>query len=179
MPALYGPWDYSTAEEQFPYDNTATYRLAGRFVSGHGLVEDWGCGVGWAKRYIEAPYRGIDGAASKWTDVVADLRTYRSNVPCIFMRHVLEHNPDWRAILENLVASFQKKAALITFIPFSPDDDVYLSDDTWPVPDISLSRRDFDAIIAAGGAAYWTQHLETQTQRGAEDIFYLVKEPAE
>jgi hypothetical protein len=37
---------------------------------------------------------------------VVDLAHYRSNVPGIFMRHILEHNYEWARILDNALASF-------------------------------------------------------------------------
>ena len=84
-------------------------------------VEDWGCGLGWFRRYISPPreYLGIDGSASPFADIVHDLRTYRSGKPHgILMRHVLEHNHHWKPILDNAIASFTKGLCLILFTPW-------------------------------------------------------------
>lgn len=145
---VYGPWDYREARKPFPYDDTPTYEIAGAWVSDNGPVEDWGCGTGWAQKYIEkAPYRGLDGAWSQWADEVVDLRTYRSNVDNIFMRHVLEHNADWRSIADNMAHSWNKRCALVLFIPPQPEDfDTGFPD--WPVPDIAISGPDLFRLLA-------------------------------
>ena len=39
---------------------------------------------------------------------------YRSSVPGIFMRHILEHNYEWARVLDSALASFTQRMALIT-----------------------------------------------------------------
>lgn len=85
------------------------------------LVEDWGCALCAAKRYRKGAYRGIDGTPGK-ADLIADLSTYRSKAPGIFMRHILEHNLDWRTILDNALASFTERMTLILFRDTAPED---------------------------------------------------------
>jgi hypothetical protein len=144
---------YAGVTEPFRYGNDdTTYRLAGTFLSGGGLVEDWGCGAGWAREFIAAPYRGVDGCWSRFADEQVDLSTYRSSVPRIFMRHVLEHNWDWRVILENLLCSFTERAMLVLFLPPGPaDKNVSASDhsDESEWPGLILCEPDLDAIIAS------------------------------
>lgn len=152
-PTLYGPWDYAGAGAPFPYDDTVSYRIAGEWVSGRGLVEDWGCGTGWMKRFVDGPYRGVDGAWSRFADEVADLRTYRSNVPCTVMRHVLEHNAEWRRIAENFTASWHDRAALVLFIPPQPED-LDVGGPDWPVPDIAVSGPDLMEILGRHGTRF-------------------------
>lgn len=147
---LYGPWDYREIKTRFAYDDTPTYALAGEWVSGRGLVEDWGCGTAWMRRSIDGDYRGVDGAWSRFADVQADLRTYRSNVGCIVMRHVLEHNFEWRDIAQNLSDSWHDRAALVLFIPPQPED-VETSGPDWPVPDIAVSGPDLFEIMSQHG----------------------------
>ena len=162
---LYGPWDYARRKEQFPYDDTPSYRIAGEWLSGHGLVEDWGAGVGWAARYIDAPYRSVDGAWSRWCDIQADLRTYRSEVPCALMRHVLEHNADWRTIATNFTDSWHVRAALVLFIPPQlKDTDVGGPD--WPVPDIAVSGPDLIRIMAEHGTRFAYEQIEYPSNLG-------------
>lgn len=145
---LYGPWDYREQMNKWPYDDTPTYPIAGAWVSGHGLVEDWGCGTAWMENFItDAEYRGIDGAWSNWADEVVDLRTYRSTVPCVVMRHVLEHNADWRLIADNFAHSWLTRAALVLFIPAQPED-LDVGGPDWPVPDIAVSGPDLFALLA-------------------------------
>lgn len=147
---LYGEWDYSTAKSPFPYDDTVTYGMAAQWVAGRGLVEDWGCGTAWMERYVEGPYRGVDGAWSKFADVHADLRSYTSNVGCAVMRHVLEHNYDWRQIAENFSDSWHDRAALVLFIPPQVED-VDVGGPDWPVPDLAVSGPDLMEIMGRHG----------------------------
>ena len=62
-------------------------------------------------------YRGIDGTASPRCAEVVDLVEYRSTIPGLFMRHILEHNYEWARILDNALASFTERMALILFTP--------------------------------------------------------------
>lgn len=137
---------YTGVDKSFRYgkDDT-TYAIAGAYLSGPGLVEDWGCGASYARRFIGAPYRGIDGIKSKFASVVVDLATYRSTVPKILMRGVLEHNLDWRTILENLLCSFTDRAVLILFMPPGPVDVNRSDDPEWPA--MTLCEPDLDAIL--------------------------------
>lgn len=163
-PTVYGPWDYTAVREPFAYDDTPTYALAAAWVTLNawrdgndpGIVEDWGCGTAWMRNYIPPAwtYRGVDGAWSRFADVQADLRTYTSNVPCAVMRHVLEHNADWRTIARNFTDSWHERAALVMFIPPSADGDFYVSDDTWPVPDISVDGDDLFDILSDHGTVF-------------------------
>jgi len=117
-PDLYGHLD---EPRSYP-GNPDTYKIAGGFFAGEKLVEEWGCATTWGKQFIPAPYRGVDGGPSKFVDVVADLREYSSDVPNAIIRHVLEHNWDWRKILDNFMGSFTEKAAIILFIPMGRHD---------------------------------------------------------
>jgi hypothetical protein len=152
-PTLYGPWDYSEVTEPFPYDGTASYNVAGGWVSGHGTVEDWGCGVGWMRRFVDGPYIGVDGAWSRFAEVQADLREYRSSVDCVVMRHVLEHNSDWRTIAANFAGSWTKRAALVLFIPPQLED-IDVGGEDWAVPDIAVSGPDLIEILGRNGTEF-------------------------
>jgi hypothetical protein len=149
---LYGPWEYRTQKQQWPYDDTASYRIMAEWLDGRGLVEDWGCGTAWLKTYLhDANYRGIDGAWSQWCDEQVDLRTYRSSVPNAAMRHVLEHNADWRSIAENFGASWTERAAVAFFIPPQPEDHDTAEGPDWPVPDIGISGPDVVDLLMLPG----------------------------
>ena len=61
------------------------------------------------------------------------------------MRHILEHNHDWRLVLENALASFDKKFCLILFTPFSDGQTKVLKENKKygvDVPDISFAKAD-------------------------------------
>jgi len=70
---------------------------------------------------LPGKYIGIDGSDTPFASRIADLRTYRSKAEGILIRHVLEHNYDWEAILAGAVESFQKKLCLILFTPFAAE----------------------------------------------------------
>jgi hypothetical protein len=150
QPTLYGPWDYSQAEESFPYDGTASYAIAGEWVSHRGTVEDWGCGVGWMRQFVDGHYVGVDGAWSRFAEKQVDLRTYTSDVECVVMRHVLEHNVAWRDIARNFMASWRERAALVLFIPPQAEE-VDTAEPDWAVPDIAVSGPDLFDILEQPG----------------------------
>lgn len=177
---LYGPWDYRDQTSKWPYDDTPTYNILASWVDGHGLVEDWGCGTAWLANYlVDSPYRGIDGAWSHWADEVVDLREYRSDVPCAVMRHVLEHNADWRRIASNFAHSWSVRAAIALFIPPQPED-LDVGGEEWPVPDIAVSGPDLFALLnplTPPNVKFYTQELhyppEDSIQWGWEGVIMM------
>jgi hypothetical protein len=141
------------------------------------LIEDWGCGYGVFEQFCRAgQYKGIDGSCTPHAATYVDLCKYRSNVPGIFMRHVLEHNDEWVVILRNAVASFQQRMVLVLFTPF-----VEQTYDKYP-PDMSKWRHYFFArsdIIREFVGVRWQseENIPTNTQFGVEHVFYLRKGP--
>ena len=118
-----GNWEYyKDHTEPSQYGDKTTYIKAAEWLDGCGpVVQDWGCGTGWASRYFtKSRYVGVDGSWSRFADVVADLRLYESSCDGILLRHVLEHDLDWLMILENAVRSFTKRLAIVFFIPLEP-----------------------------------------------------------
>jgi len=112
-------WDRWYARRATPVamGSMATYKRAAEWLDRPGcLLEDWGGGTGYARRLVQwAAYRVIDGSPSEWTDEVAELAAYRSEADCILLRHVLEHNDEWRAILDNAAASFRWRMAVVLY----------------------------------------------------------------
>jgi SAM-dependent methyltransferase len=169
-----GLWDYKKAEAPFPYGgDDLTYKKAMDFLSDCEVVEDWGCGTAYAKRFCTIPkYVGIDGSESKFADKVADLREYVSEADGILMRHILEHNHDWRKVLENALKSFKKKFVLVIFTPFQEKTKVLaLNAGYGNVPDIGFRKQDLEDLLQ--GFAYSEQALRTKTQYGVEHIFFV------
>jgi hypothetical protein len=156
-----------------------TYVRAGLYLSGPGLVEDWGCGTTYARRFIGAPYRGVDGLWSRFADEQADLAVPRQPVPKILMRHVLEHNWNWREILVNMLASFTDRAVLILFLrPGEKDRNVSASDlsDESEWPGLELCEADLLAILAQSGVSFSSEEMETATAPyNYERIYWLAK----
>lgn len=169
-----GKWDrwYSfLGDTPQPYGDTATYKMGAEWLAECALVEDWGCGKGWLRQLVPADrYRGIDGSQTPFADDIADLAAYRSQVPGVFLRHVLEHDYRWQSILDNALASAQKRLFLAVFTP--------LADRTHPVafaadpgvPDISFCLDDLTSRIAAAGFVWSAETLVTQTQYGVETV---------
>lgn len=170
-------WNYG-ASPQFPYGDETSYRKAIEFLDGPYIIEDWGCGTAWARRFVKhGRYIGIDGNYSLHCNVVADLRTYRSEADGILMRHIIEHNYEWKTILDNALASFRKRFALVLFTPFSDVtrtlqmSKVAGGEDR--VPDLSFRKHDLLDMI--GSLSCKEESLVTGTQYGQEHIFYISK----
>jgi hypothetical protein len=101
------------------YGDATTYYMAAAFLSDCPQVEDWGCGAGGFAGLCKTRCVGIDASRTPFADRIADLAGYRSDVDGILLRHVLEHNYAWSAILGNAVASFRRKLCLVLFTPFA------------------------------------------------------------
>jgi SAM-dependent methyltransferase len=166
---MMGRWGYANAAP-FPYGDDATYRRGMTFLDGHGAIEDWGAGTGYARRFVTcSPYRAVDGSPSLGVDTVADLRTYRSAPDCIFMRHVLEHNPEWRRVLENALRSFQRRMVLVVFTPFADETQEIGS---WSgIPDLAFRKEDLLAYFE--GLECREESIPTDTAYLREHVFYL------
>lgn len=166
-----GLWDrwYAGLADPQPYGDDTTYLLGAEFLADCPLVEDWGCGKGWFRTFTNPDrYRGVDGSCTPFADVIADLATYRSVVPGVFMRHVLEHDYRWADILENAAASATDRLVVVLFTPlgdttreiaFAPDPGV---------PDISFRLDDILDRLEAFTVDVET--LTTATQYGTETI---------
>jgi hypothetical protein len=168
-------WDrlYALPGEPRPYGDEATYRLAGDFLKPCLIVEDWGCGFGWARNFIAGHYRGIDGSNAPGVDEIADLTRYRTKVAGILIRHVLEHDYQWERILDNAVASFTKRLVLVLFTPMQMETRELAFNEDLGVPDIGFALEDIGAHFE--GLKWRCQTLATATQYGCETIFYVEK----
>lgn len=167
-------WNYGTSP-QFPYGDETTYKKAIAFLDGPYVIEDWGCGTAWAGRFVKQGwYIGIDGSWSFHCNVMADLRTYRSQPDGILIRHILEHSYEWQKILENALASFQKKFCLILFTPFG-EVTRSIGSTKENVPDISFRKEDLLEFLRP--FQFTEESLQTATQYGQEHIFYITRKP--
>ncbi len=182
--SMLGKWNrwYKDIKEMgsFRYGDTITYKLAADFLADTKEVEDWGCGTGGFKRFYNGKYTGMDGSSNPFVDKVADLREYRSSVEGIVMRHVLEHNNDWKKVLENAIASFNKKLCIIIFTPFSEDITKVIKDNHRygvDVPDISFAKYDIEDHFK--GLKWRMETHKTRTGYGIEYIYYIEKNTEE
>jgi hypothetical protein len=131
-------------------------------------VEDWGCGTGWLAGFVPPDlYTGIDGTASPYADIVADLVDYRSTTEGIFLRHVLEHNDEWRAILDNALASATKRVFVAIFTPEGEGQEIGRTAEL-DVPDLALPWGQVLDIIQAAGFTVTASVWATRTAFHAE-----------
>ena len=169
-----GKWDawYEEAVAEAPYGDEATYRMAAAFFSDCASVEDWGCGLGWFRRYIPTSrYRGVDGSMSRFADEVVDLASYRSAAEGVLLRHVLEHDYRWQAILENAVASFSRKLVLVLYTPVGEHCTELAFYDDPGVPALSLPFTGLTSRLA--GLDCQVHFVASATDYGGETVFYV------
>ena len=92
------------------------------------------------------------------------------------MRHVLEHNHHWQQILDNAIASFTDRMALIIFTPPANETHVIAHNPDIDVPDIAFAHTDITSRFTPN--ITWTeQTIPTATQYGHETIYLLTKTP--
>lgn len=175
-----GKWAawYQAAEEPWPYGETTSYEIGAAWLAECALTEDWGCGTGWLRTVLPPHrYRGIDGTASPYCDAVVDLVEYRSTVPAIFLRHVLEHNYAWARILDNAIASFTERMVIILFTPERPVTETIAFRHDIGVPDIAFRLADITERFPPD-VTYSVHRIQSATQYGVETILLLARHPA-
>lgn len=173
--------NYKGKRQLYSDDFTARKGAAFLNVPDIKVIEDWGCGYGGLKYYIGSnqKYIGIDGSNTPFADEIVDLEEYTSKVDAIFMRHVLEHNPNWGKILKNVMASFEKRMVLILFTPFAEITKIineypYWANTNISMVDIAFNKEDITQYFMG---VNWSceENLCTNTQYKIEHIFYLIK----
>jgi hypothetical protein len=107
---------------------------------------------------------------------VVDLVAYRSRVPGVFIRHVLEHNDAWARILDNAVASFTERMVLILFTPERAATEAIAFRPDIGVPDIAFRLADITARFPPD-VTYTVQQIPSATQYGGETILLLERHP--
>jgi hypothetical protein len=174
-----GKWAawYQNLEEPWAYGDPTSYEIGAAWLAGCTLIEDWGCGAGWLRTVLPPDrYRGLDGTASPSCDAVVDLVTYRSTVPGIFIRHVLEHNEAWARILDNAVASFTDRMVLILFTPERAVTEAIAFHPEVGVPDIAFRLADLTNRFPPD-VTYTVHRIPSATQYGCETILLLERPP--
>ena len=168
-PTNVGKWAawYQGCEGPWPYGDTMSYEIGAAWLAECAMVEDWGCGACWLRTLLpSARYRGLDRTASPFCDAVVDLVAYRSRVPGVFMRHVLEHNDAWAQILDNAVASFTERMVLILFTPERSVTET-----------IAFRLADITERFPPD-VTYTAQRISSETQYGGETILLLARYPS-
>jgi len=166
----------------FKYGNTLTYELGFKFLQSCDKIEDWGCGAGGFKRHFLnenlKKYIGVDGSKTPFADIKTDLTKYISDIDGIFMRHVLEHNYEWRTILENACKSFKSKMCLVLFTPFTSEtkEIAHNLKHGVDVPDLSFNKNELIQLFEEYNIKYDLMTFNTETGYNIEHVFYLYKD---
>jgi len=180
-----GLWDhkYKTYQgERKLYGDPHTASMAAKFFNDEGvrLVEDWGCGYGGFKTFLrhDQVYVGVDGSETPFRDVEADLTHYGTVADGILLRHVLDHNTEWRSILANACASFRKKLVVILFTPFSDETKRINAHPSAVagvrIPDIAFSKKEL--LDALPSHVKWElETVETRSAHGREHVLFITR----
>ena len=174
-----GKWDrlYRAVVDPEPYGLTPTYEMGVEWLAPCDWIEDWGCGKGWVRTLVTPErYRGIDGSQSPFADEIVDLAEYRSEAPGIFMRHVLEHDFRWPAILDNALASVTERMVLVLFTPFADETHNVM----WgapQVPNLSFRREDLTERMDAAGMTYSEVSLKSPRAAFNEETVFRLERP--
>lgn len=163
------------------YGDTITYEKGAEFLKDCSTVEDWGCGAGGFKRFRKDAV-GIDGSITRFADKIKDLVNYKTTCEGIFIRHVLEHNSEWKTILINALKSATKKLVIIIFTPLNETQSVEIVEGTAEnklhgiiVPNFSLNKNEIKEILIKNSAYFILEPIVTNTQYNIETIYYITK----
>jgi len=173
-------WDYShwAGREPEPYGDEVTYRLGLGWLAALGCerIEDWGAGLAYGRRFApEGRYTAIDScpSAAPWVDHFADLLAWEGRPDGLFMRHVLEHEPRWEALLDHAAASFGSAMCLVIFTPFGERTAPLRADSFL---DLSFRKADLTARLTGPGLSFTERRVVTGTRYGAEHVFFIRRE---
>jgi len=168
-------WNYAVLG-QVTYGSLESYRQPiAWFDEVGGVLEDWGCGCAAAKAYVKkCKYIGIEGSKNDYADRCdVDLTSYTSSPDCLLLRDVIDHNPNWKQVLQNAVQSFQKRMVLVIFRDMGTETKVVFvnTDSRYPgVPDFQFRASDLLSFIKP--------YLVKLDKINHETLFYLEKKCA-
>jgi hypothetical protein len=154
-----GKWlkQYEKADQTSRYGDEDSYLMGCTLLQGLASVEDWGCGLGYARKYFnEGCYKGVDGSLSKFCDEVDDLTTRQSQPDGIFLRHVLEHNLEWEKLLRNAVACAQKRLVVVGFTRLARETTYAWDVDGYPCIEFKAEdiEKCFDGLLWTRAASW-------------------------
>ncbi len=184
--SMLGKWEkiYEGLQERKLDANGETARKAFPFLHPENIqtIEDWGSGGGGAQSLIREgqEYKALDGSSNKFVDEVVDLREYSSSPDGIFLRHVLEHNPEWPRVLYQALQSFQKRMVLIISTPWAFRTKV-IREYEWhsqKFQDWSFQKSDLYKVFSLFPQVKVVKeecNLKTASQYNVEHIIYLEK----
>lgn len=173
-----GKWDdwYRSATTPAPFGDSDSYKMGADYLQDCDTVEDWGCGQGWFSRHRPDGCIGVDGSHSPFAARIADLEQYRSSVDGIFMRHVLEHNYQWKSVLGNAIASFTRKFVLVIFTPWSDGETREMRFiERVGVPDLAFRKDDITEMLQ--GLDWELVELQSPLTIYGQEHLFLVRRP--
>jgi hypothetical protein len=172
-----GRWDrlYEGHALRMPFGDTLTYELAAEWLKDLA-VEDWGCGFGWFATQHQGDYVGIDGSRSPFCTKSVDLCEYQSETEGLLLRHVLEHNVNWKMILQNAVASFRRRMVVILSTPLLDTTCLLEARDygNGTIAHLGLGRSELEELIVPYLVRKETRYMPGGF--GVEHVFCLAKE---
>lgn len=179
-----GAWDehHGTLDAPIRYGADDTYVRAAQWVQHCRTVEDWGAGGGGLHRFLHTGvhYVGVDSSATPYAGVMADLVSYRSTADGVVLRHVLEHNHDWRAVLDNAVASFTQRLVVVLFTPRVGATHLLATEVGYgDVPVYAFAREDIEAALDAVTMDWWwDEHWYPEAHYGTETMLLVRRKAA-
>lgn len=171
MESNVGKWNFWGWNPVRFFPNNKSMDLGSKFLDDCQTVEDWGTGDGLFKFYREDAI-GVDGSNTPGADKkFIDLVNYTSDCDGIFIKHVLEHNFEWKKILNNALQSARKKVCIVMFIPFSNGETKENNPDPIGVPNLSISEKEFFELLKD----YAFREEDITSNKNYEKIIYITK----
>jgi hypothetical protein len=174
-----GKWNhFHRADPMAPYGTSQTFDMGAEWLMNCDVIEDRGCGTGWFARTMKSRNPAIqvielDGSPLNG-GIAVDLEDFQPEIAPdgIFMRHVLEHNWNWKRILANALNSFGKRMALVLFTPLEEcDRNIY--NHSIGVPVLCLSGPELHKMLDQPKLKYSTVALSSDTEFGAELLYRI------
>lgn len=150
------------------YGDRHTYERAAAWLAPCATVADWGGGGGMFRKFLppSVRYTLVDGTAQVDGQILADLATYRVPSDGILLRHILDNTPDWQPVLQNALAAFRQRMAVVTFTPDAQETVEVREEAGWPVR--YFNPNDLRAMMAP-----WLVGEEDVRNRHPERVYYL------
>ena len=143
-------------------------------------IEDWGCGNCVFRYYLDKDikYIGIDGSNTSYQDKIEDLTQYTSKSDGVYIRHILEHNDEYKKILENAIMSFENTLILVLFTPFTNKNNTEILTtcnlEGRIIPDIAFNKNYIISLIEQNRCSYQLiENIESKTSYKFENIFII------
>jgi hypothetical protein len=172
------------------FGNVETYERAKAFLKDCAKIEDRGCGRAFFSTLFPAgQVINIDGTQNPNVDIHADLEEYRSVVPGIMMRHVLEHNYQWQKVLACAVESFTERMVLVLYTPLVKEPvppakewhgfsmEVLDLIECWGnIPVLSLRQKTIEDLLTEHNVSWLLEeNISSACDFKYEHIYYLQK----